>query len=81
MDVIPGNNVSIAVFTDSDYANDPDDSKSLSGYITFLDGNVISYSSRKQGINAQSSTEAEYIAKNEGVKGILWIVGLCEELR
>ncbi|KAE9170869.1 hypothetical protein PF005_g27386 [Phytophthora fragariae] len=81
MDVIPGNNVSITVFTDSDYANDPDDSKSVSGYITFLDGNVISYGSRKQGINAQSSTEAEYIAMNEGVKDILWIVGLCAELR
>ncbi|KAE9094861.1 hypothetical protein PF007_g17611 [Phytophthora fragariae] len=80
MDVVPGNNVAISVFTDSDYANDPDDSKSVCGYVTFLDGNVISYGSRKQGINAQSSTEAEYIAMNEGVRDVLWIVGLCEEL-
>ncbi|RAW25625.1 hypothetical protein PC110_g17962 [Phytophthora cactorum] len=81
MNVIPGKDVDISVFTDSDYANDPDDAKSISGYVTFLDGNVISYGSRKQGINAQSSTEAEYVAMNEGVKDILWIVGLCEELK
>lgn len=81
MDVLPGTEVSVTAFTDSDYANDPDDSKSVSGYITLLDGNVISYGSRKQGVNAQSSTEAEYIAMNEGVKDLLWIIGLCEELK
>ncbi|KAE8969750.1 hypothetical protein PR001_g27405 [Phytophthora rubi] len=81
MDVVLGEKVEVTVYTDSDYANDPDDAKSISGYITYLDGNVISYGSRKQGINAQSSTEAEYIAMNEGVKDILWMDGLIEELR
>jgi hypothetical protein len=80
MDVIPGDDVCIPVFTDSDYANDPADAKSVSGNVTYLDGNVISYGSRKQGINVQSSTEAEYIAMNEGVRDVLWVVGLCEEL-
>jgi len=49
--------------------------------VTMLDGNAISYASRKQAINAQSTAEAEYIAMSEGVKDILWAVGLCEELR
>ncbi|KAE8906206.1 hypothetical protein PF005_g21427 [Phytophthora fragariae] len=81
MDVVLREKVEVVVYTDSDYANDPDDAKSISGYITYLDGNVISYGSRKQGINAQSSTEAEYISMNEGVKDILWMDGLLEELR
>ncbi|KAG3156920.1 hypothetical protein PC128_g21768 [Phytophthora cactorum] len=81
MDVVPGEAVEVVVDTDSDYANDPDDAKSISGYITFMDGNDISCGSRKQDINAQSSTEAEYIAMNEGVKDIVWMGGLLDELR
>ncbi|GMF44501.1 unnamed protein product [Phytophthora fragariaefolia] len=52
LDIVHGDNVDILVFTDSDYANDPDDVKLVSDDITFLDGNVIAYGSRKQGINA-----------------------------
>ncbi|OWY97828.1 Retrotransposon Tca5 Polyprotein [Phytophthora megakarya] len=55
--------------------------ESISGYITFLDGNAISYGSRKQGTNAHSSTETEYVDMNERVKDILWTDGLLEELR
>jgi hypothetical protein len=81
MDVVEGPGVVVSCFTDADYANDPADCKSVSGYVTMLDGNAISYASRKQAINAQSTAEAEYIAMSEGVKDILWAVSLCEELR
>ncbi|OWZ00845.1 Integrase, catalytic core protein, partial [Phytophthora megakarya] len=73
--------VEIMIYTDCDYANDPDDAKSISGYITFQDGNAISYGSRKQGTNAHSSTETEYVDMNERVKDILWTDGLLEEVR
>ncbi|KAE9016164.1 hypothetical protein PR001_g7958 [Phytophthora rubi] len=75
-----GSRVTVACFTDADYANDVDDRKSISGYVTMLDGNVVSYASRKQEINAQSTTEAEYVAMNEGTKDLLWMLGLCLEL-
>lgn len=81
MDILPKLDVLVSAYTDADYANDPEDRLSVSGYITVLDGKVISYASRKQGINAQSTTEAEYVAMFEGTKDILWLVGLCAELR
>jgi len=64
MDVVEGPGVAVRCFTDADSANDPADCKSVSG-------NAISYASRKQAINAQSTAEAEYIAMSEGVKDIL----------
>ncbi|POM74643.1 Integrase catalytic core protein [Phytophthora palmivora] len=54
--------------------------ESVSGFVTFVSGNLVSYGSRKQEINAQSTTEAEYMAMNEGTRDLLWLTGLCEEL-
>ncbi|KAE9331188.1 hypothetical protein PF008_g15553 [Phytophthora fragariae] len=67
-------------YSDADYANDPADRRSISGYVTMLDGNVISYASRKQEINAMSTCEAEYVAMSEAAKDILWLQGLCKAL-
>lgn len=54
MSGLPGDDVCTCItsFTDSDYADDPDDTKPVSGYVMYLDGNVISFGSRKQGTNA-----------------------------
>jgi hypothetical protein len=71
----------LEAYSDADYANDSMDRQSISGYVTMVDGNVISYGSRKQGLNAQSTMEAEYVAMNEGARDIMWLRGLCEELR
>ncbi|KAE9012064.1 hypothetical protein PR003_g11470 [Phytophthora rubi] len=59
MDVRASSTVSLVGYSDADYANDPDDYKSVSGYVTLLDGNVVSYASSKQSINAQSTCEAD----------------------
>lgn len=80
MDIPVGNDVELMCYTDADYANYPDDRKSVSGFVTFVNGNVVSYGSRKQEINAQSTTEAEYIAMNEGTRDLLWLTDLCKEL-
>ena len=58
----------LEVYSDADYANDPEDRQSVSGYVTLINGCVISYGSRKQGLNAQSTMEAEYVAMNEGAR-------------
>jgi hypothetical protein len=52
-------------FTDSDYANCPDTSRSVGGYCFSLGSGVISWSSRKQRTVADSSCYAEYIALHE----------------
>lgn len=81
MDIKIGVSVTITCFTNADYSNDKDDRKCISGVVLLLDDNVIAYASRKQGINALSTTEAEYVAMTEGVKDFLWAEGLCAELQ
>lgn len=46
-----------------------------------LDGNTVSFCSRKQSVNAQSTAEAEYILMNEGVRDVQWMRSLLTELR
>ncbi|OWZ14254.1 polyprotein [Phytophthora megakarya] len=64
-DVGGSTRVTLTCFTGADYANDDADRKNISGYVTMLNGNVVSYVSRKQKINAQSTTETEYVAMND----------------
>lgn len=46
-------------FIDVDWARDPVDHKSTSGFVVFLVGNPISWSAKKQPTTARSSIEAE----------------------
>lgn len=52
----------LKTYTDSDYAADEDEQKSVSGYVTKTRNCVVTWSSKKQRIVAQSTAEAEYIA-------------------
>ncbi|KAJ0391590.1 hypothetical protein P43SY_011493 [Pythium insidiosum] len=70
----------LETFTDADFANDATDRKSVSGYVTQLDGNTISYASKKQGVVALSTAEAEYVAMHEGARDIMWLGALLDEL-
>jgi hypothetical protein len=60
-------------FCDSDFAADPADRRSVSGYIMMLGGGPVSWSSKKQkGTTALSTTEAEYLAMGAAVQDIIW---------
>jgi hypothetical protein len=52
-------------YSDSDYANCVDTSHSISSYCFSLSSGVISWSSRKQKVVADSSCYAEYIALHD----------------
>jgi hypothetical protein len=67
-------------FADASWSDDPDDSKSHSGYANFLNGAAISYSSKKQTLVALSSMEAESVALSHAAKEALWLRQLCCEL-
>ena len=71
----------IEVFTDVDWAGSITDRKSTSGYCTFVWGNLITWSSKKQDVVARSSAEAEYRAMAQGVCEILWLKRILEELQ
>lgn len=52
----------LVAYADSDFANDAEDRKSITGYIFMCGANVLSWKSGKQELVATSTTEAEYVA-------------------
>lgn len=69
----------IKIYTDADFANGKD-RKSRSGIVTFIDGNLIDWSSNKQQSVSLSTCEAEYIAMCAGAQRAKWISQLLNEL-
>ena len=49
-------------FTDSNWADDPDDQKSTAGYVFSLGSGPVTWACKKQQALALSSTEVEYLA-------------------
>ena len=74
-----GDNIKLDLFTDSDWATDKSDRKSISGYVLYVNGMLVSWSSRKQDGVSTSSTESEFISLVEGAKDVLFIVQLLQE--
>jgi hypothetical protein len=68
------------VYTDADWAGCPDTRRSSSGYVVFLDDNLVSWSSKSQNIISRSSTEPEYRAVANGVAEACWLRQLLQEL-
>jgi hypothetical protein len=60
-------------FSDADWAQDPHGRKSVTGYVFFLAGAPVSWSSRRQKTVARSSVEAEYYAMDAGVVELIWL--------
>jgi hypothetical protein len=73
---VENNMWSILLFTDSDWAGDKDSRKSITGFMLFLNGVLVSWRSKAQQAVALSSSEAEYYALSEAVKEIPFIVQL-----
>jgi transposase InsO family protein len=60
-------------FTDSDWANDLDTRRSMTGYLFRVAGGAISWKSRRQPTVALSTTEAEYMAASEAAReAVYW---------
>lgn len=61
----------LCAYADSAYANSAR-SRSTTGFVICINSAPVTWSSRKQSITAQSSTEAEYIAISEAAKQAIW---------
>lgn len=68
-------------FTDSDYAGDQDDRRSISGYVFILGSGAVSWSSKKQPIVTLSTTEAEFVAAASSACQAIWLRKILEELQ
>jgi hypothetical protein len=65
--------LNIEIYTDSDWAHDRADRKSIIGWVMMLNGRPIVWCSKKQATIALSSCEAELYAVGEGVRQALFI--------
>uniref|UniRef100_A0A2N9H8A2 Integrase catalytic domain-containing protein n=1 Tax=Fagus sylvatica TaxID=28930 RepID=A0A2N9H8A2_FAGSY len=54
--------LTLSVYSDADWAGDPDDRRSTSGLLVYLGSNPITWSAKKQATVSRSSTESEYRA-------------------
>jgi len=66
-------------FTDSDWTGDPDDWKSIAGYVFTLGSGPITWACKKQGAISLSSVEAEYRGAVKASKEALWLRQILSE--
>ena len=67
-------------FSDGDWAGDPTDRRSTTGYCFLLSSSLISWRSKKQTHVAYSSTKAKYHALADTTFELLWLRWLLKDL-
>ena len=72
--------VLLAGYADSDWVGSAVDRKSTFGYCFCMGSAMISWSNKKQGSIAQSTTKAEYIAASDACKEAVWLRKLLSDL-
>lgn len=72
--------IDVCAYSDADWANGKIDRKSVTGWVAKLNGDPISWASKKQRTVALSTCEAELYAKAAAIQEILWLRGLMKEL-
>ena len=72
--------LSVCAYADADWANDKTDRRSVTGWVAKLNGDIISWASKKQRTIALSTCEAELYAEAAAIQEILWLRGLLKEL-
>nr|GEW34833.1 retrovirus-related Pol polyprotein from transposon TNT 1-94 [Tanacetum cinerariifolium] len=70
----------VSGYTYADWAGDRMDGKSTSGYFTFVEGNLVTWRSKKQKVVSRSSAEAEFRGMVHGICELLWIRRILRDL-
>ncbi|GJP54443.1 hypothetical protein CLOM_g13532 [Closterium sp. NIES-68] len=77
--VKPGS-LKLTCFTDATWALEDEDCSSIGGFVCMIGGGPVSWRSKKQSEIAQSSAEAEYMALHHGIKEIVSLRKLLEDI-
>ena len=77
---ITDNDPILEVYVDTDFAGDPVDRKSTSGFVVKLNGTAVSWKSGKQDALSYSTLDAEYIAAGLVTKEVIWLRRLLKKL-
>ena len=72
--------LTLQAYSDADWAGDPTDRRSTTGYCFMLGDFLISWRSKKQIVVARSSTEAEYRALTATTAELIWLRWLLQDL-
>ena len=70
----------LIAYVDSDHASDPDDRKSTSGFVIFLNGGPIAWASTKQKSVSSSTAESEFKAMHKVSMEVMYLRQLMHEL-
>jgi hypothetical protein len=70
----------VSAYADADWGSDQTDRKSVTGWIAMMNGDPISWASKKQKVVAQSTCEAELYAEAAAINETKWLSGLLQEI-
>ena len=71
----------LTAFSDANWGNNPDNGKSISSYIAFLSDGPVSFKVGLQGLTAQSTMEADFVAAALTMKETVFCSNMINELR
>ena len=72
--------LSLSTFSNSDWAKDPFDRRSITGYMVYLGYNPITWSAKKQETISRSSTKPEYRALATTTAELSWLCQVLKDL-
>ena len=72
--------MSLEAYPDVGWARCPNTRRSTDGYVVYLDGNLISWSSKKQQVVSKSSSESELRFLALASAALVWLRSLLHEL-
>jgi hypothetical protein len=72
--------LSVSAYADADWGSDHTDRKSITGWVTMVNGDPVSWASKKQKVVSQSSCEAELYAEAAAINEIKWLRDLLSEI-
>lgn len=72
--------VEACAYADADWANSKIDRRSITGWVTKLNGDTLSWASKRQRTVALSTCEAELYAEAAAMQELLWLRDILKEL-